>query len=122
MDYHCFMAFRRLLAIGHRLIVAVLALALSSQLVQGQLVRCGEMDMSKVGATGALVPSSNHSDQTRVPASSSCVVAGICLNGPALPNAMAPAFTSDVESVAISYGLMPPEALAIQPESPPPRR
>jgi hypothetical protein len=126
----------RTLNLSRRFVVALLAVALSSQLAQGQLLRCSKMDMSaKAGAMQSMQPSahqghdvmiaiassSNHDAQNQVPVSSSCILSGVCLVAPAVPAASQPAFGDDVDSSVIASGTTSPAELALRPESPPPR-
>lgn len=133
-----------MLTVGRRFIVAFLAVALSSQLVQGQLLRCGWMDMSVTAgmmresmqrsahqrndARVAPAPNSpqivDHRDdgaQTQEPASSICILKQLCMNASAVPAVFQPSFSAGSDSAAIASGTMPPAAWALRPESPPPR-
>lgn len=126
-----------MLTLGRRFIVGLLAVALVSQLVQGQLLRCGQMDMSaRAGMTHdsmqssaderrdakiATASSSDHGAQNQAPMSSGCIVSGLCLNAPAVPAVSLPPFDAGSDSPAIAYGTMSPAARALRPESPPPR-
>lgn len=127
----------RTLIVSRRFVVALLAVALSSQLAQGQPLRCHKMDMSANAATMQSMQSSAHDGhdamistaasskrgtQNQVPVSSSCILSGLCLIGPAVPAVSPPALDAGVDSPVIAHGAIAPAERALRPDSPPPRR
>lgn len=117
-----------------RFVVALLAIALSSQLVQAQLFRCDLMDM---GATASMqsMPSSasdepdamseassgDQDSEHGIPAPSSCTVSVICVIGPAIP-AMSQAAVDGIDvSRVIAFAMIAPPTRALRPDFPPPR-
>lgn len=126
----------RTLNLSRRFVVALLAVALSSQLAQGQLLRCGKMDMSANAGTmqsmqpsthqmhDAMIATASTSDQgaeNQGPVSSSCILSALCLIAPAVPAVSRPVFADGIDSPVIAYGAMSPAELTLRPESPPPR-
>lgn len=125
----------RVLDIGRRLVVALLAVALSSQLMQGQVLRCAQMDMrdpamseSSMGSSHAghktaqlISTTSDRSGQQQAPASSTCVLSGVCVSAPAVPVLSYTEIGRVTVSPVIPFQPVAPSARAVRPEAPPPR-
>jgi hypothetical protein len=111
-----------------RLIVAVLAISLSSQLLEGQAMRCTQMNDAMSAAAGhshsdhdAMTGASHDKQSHRVPQSSSCLLGTICLNAPAMVVSASVSFDAAPVSVVIVYGAIAPDAQSPRPDSPPPK-
>lgn len=123
-----------MLSVGRRLIVALLALAMTSQIVQGELRLCSGMDM-QIQTSGQSMPAGEHDEHVPHPATGAapgvaslvhstdldCVPSPGCRNAPALP--VIPVPGSGDEGKASSAVTSPgaERSLAIRPELPPPR-
>lgn len=118
------MAFsRRIVA---RLVVAVLAISLSSQLLEGQAMRCMEMNRAMSSAHVQHSPDaasvSSHDKQSgRTPQSSSCLLNTLCLNAPAILVSAPVSFEAPLVPVVIDFGAAATTVQSPRPDSPPPR-
>lgn len=119
------MAFsRRIVA---RLVVAVLAISLSSQLLEGQAMRCMEMNRAMLSAHvqhshDAASVSSNDKQSERTPqSSSSCLLNTLCLNAPAILVFAPVSFEAPLVPVVIDFGAVAPAVQSPRPDSPPPK-
>jgi hypothetical protein len=113
---------------ARRFIVALVAVALSSQLVQGQVMRCGQMDLSGAGGmtsesmqSSLNVSSSDNGGQTQEPASSSCILSGQCLSVAAVQTVSRVGFNAVIGAPVVVYTTRPVGARSPRPEPPPPR-
>lgn len=109
-----------------RLIVAVLAISLSSQMLEGQAMRCAQMHeaMSTGHAQSghdAMTSASHDKQSHRTPQSSSCLLGTICLNAPAIVVSAPASFEVVPVPVVIVYGAIAPDAQSLRPDSPPPK-
>ena len=117
-----------------RMVVAIITFALSSQLVPGQMLLCGQMDMSAGGAAVPAMaadherhpetrgePASEAGAQMSAPHSPECPLAASCGSVPA---ALMPSLTAFVPDPAASDLPSPVGAQrlrSLRPELPPPR-
>ena len=109
-----------------RLVVAVLAISLTSPLLEGQAMRCAQMtaSMSEGHAQhghDAMTTSSHDKQSQGTPQSSSCLIGAICLNAPAILVSAPVSFDAAPVPVVIVYGAMAPDAQSLRPDSPPPK-
>jgi hypothetical protein len=109
-----------------RLVVAVLAISLSSPLLEGQAMRCAQMTgamSSNHESSGhdAMTPASHDQHSQRSPQSSSCLIGAICLNAPAILASAPVSFETAPVPVVIVYGAIAPDAQSPRPDSPPPK-
>jgi hypothetical protein len=123
----------RALAIGRRLAVALIAMALSAQVLQGLEPRCVQMDMDKTAMTdmasgsmqsehpSGVVPASSSDKSDQTPPASSCLVGNACIVAAALPAISQPQIAISALPVGIGYLVIAPSARAVRPEAPPPR-
>jgi hypothetical protein len=119
------MAFsRRIVA---RLVVAVLAISLSSQLLEGQAMRCMDMNRAMSSAhmqhshDAASVSSSDKQSERAPQSSSSCLLNTLCLNAPAILVSAPVSFEAPLVAVVIDFGAAAPAAQSHRPDSPPPK-
>jgi hypothetical protein len=109
-----------------RLTVAFLAISLSSQLLQGQELRCAEMNgaMSSTHMQHShdVTAVSSHDKQSQQNSqSSSCLLGTLCLNAPAILVSH-PVFVDNAPAAAgITFGAVKPDARSLRPDSPPPK-
>ena len=118
------MAFsRRIVA---RLVVAVLAISLSSQLLEGQAMRCMEMNRAMSSthvqhSHDAASVSSHDMKSERTPqSSSSCLLNTLCL-APAILVSAPVSFEAPLVPVVIDFGAAAPAVQSPRPDSPPPK-
>jgi hypothetical protein len=109
-----------------RLVVAVLAISLSSQLLEGQALRCAEMNramqsshVQPTHAGDAVTTYDQHSQ--RVPQPSSCLLSALCLSTPAIVASAPVSVNSAFAPLAIPFALTHPEARSPRPDFPPPK-
>jgi hypothetical protein len=109
-----------------RLVVAVLAISLTSPLLEGQAMRCAQMTASMVEGHAqhghdAMTSGSHDKKSQRTPQSSSCLIGAICLNAPAILVSAPVSFDAAPVPVEIVYGAITPDAQSPRPDSPPPK-
>lgn len=111
-----------------RFIVALVAVALSSQLVEGQVMRCGQMDLSGAGGmtsesmqSSLNVSSSDNRGQAQGSLSSSCILSGQCLTVAAVQTVSRVGFNGVIGAPVVVYTTTPIGAWSLRPEPPPPR-
>lgn len=114
---------RRIVA---RLVVAVLAISLSSQLLAGEALRCAAMNRAMTSTQmqhgDDATPETSHDKYSQGSSqSSSCLISTDCLNAPAVVVSQPIAF--DVARVlpVIWFNLDAPTTLSVRPDSPPPK-
>ena len=109
-----------------RLVVAVLAISLSSSLLEGQAMRCAQMNGAMSGGhsqhgSDAMTSGSHDKQSQSAPQSSSCLIGAICLNAPAILVSAPVSFEPAPVPVVIVYGAIAPDAQSLPPDSPPPK-
>src|SRR5215208_8346639 len=109
-----------------RFVVIVLAVSLTSQLLEGQAMRCAQMNASMSASHSQsghdmMIAASHDKQSQRTPQSSSCLLGTICVSTPAILVSAPVAFEVARLPVVIVYGAIAPDAQSPRPDSPPPK-
>jgi hypothetical protein len=117
-----------------RIVVAIIAVALTSQLVQAQMLLCGQMDMNAENvAAAAMAPDHERHEKTQgqltsqagaqmgAPHSSNCILAASCGSVPAALMPSLPAFFPDFVASDLPARVSTQRVRSLRPDLPPPR-
>lgn len=126
-----------MLSFCRRAVSALFAVALTSQLVQAQLVLCGRMDMSESAMMtddsmtrmrhaqhaepGTTLAGPNQEEQTDPAADPKCVVPAACVTTPAVPSLSPASLEMHAGPARMPSEMLPPRAISFGPDLPPPR-
>lgn len=124
-----------MLSFCRRFTIALLAIALTSQLVQGQLLLCEQMDMTaesmtstsmeagheQHGAARGTAVSARDEAQNSAPDASKCVLATSCTTTPAILSRAQSLSQTKAGATALPLLTTSPHVRAAPPDLPPPR-
>lgn len=126
-----------MLSFCRRAVSALLAVALTAQLVQAQLVLCGQMDMSESAMMTddsmnrmmqgqnadprTTLAGPNQEERTDPSADPKCVIPAACLTTPAVPSLPPASLEIHTGPVSMPSEMLPPRAVSFGPDLPPPR-